>query len=77
MADQFPLEAILLKDPAVAGAVMFGRGRVQNGILVEPKETFDPRDERRLAEFRNMIWYDEFIPRHMCQPSFFVAQAFD
>lgn len=55
-------ETILLQDPAVAGAVMFGRGRVQNGILIEPKEVFDPSDEERLAKFRNRIWYVSILP---------------
>ena len=35
---------------------MFGRGRVQNGVLVQPAEEFDPRDEARLEAFRNQIW---------------------
>ena len=38
---------------------MFGRGRLQAGILVEPKPeySFDPSDEAKLADFRNKIWY--------------------
>ena len=38
---------------------MFGRGRLQAGILVEPKpaDSFDPSDEKKLAEFRNEVWY--------------------
>lgn len=56
---------------------MFGRGRVQNGILVEPKEAFGPGDEIRLAAFRNTIWYDEFIPHQMNELPFFVVQAFN
>lgn len=37
---------------------MFGRGRAQNGVLIHPKEAFvfSPQDEKRLEEFRNLIW---------------------
>ncbi|OBZ74288.1 L-aminoadipate-semialdehyde dehydrogenase large subunit [Grifola frondosa] len=51
-----PLEAILLQDPHIVAALMFGRGRFQNGVLIQPKEPFDPKDERRVEEFRNTIW---------------------
>ncbi|KAF8825493.1 hypothetical protein HHX47_DHR6000281 [Lentinula edodes] len=45
------------KDPHVAAAVMFGRGRFQAGILVEPKPPykFEPSDETKLSEFRNKL----------------------
>lgn len=38
---------------------MFGRGRFQAGVLVDPKPNFkfDPSDEIKLAAFRNTIWY--------------------
>lgn len=53
-----PLESIILKDSHIAGVAMFGRGKFQNGILIEPKKEFqfDPRDEAKLVEFRNLIW---------------------
>ena len=37
---------------------MFGRGKFNAGILVDPKPEykFDPRDTKKLAEFRNLIW---------------------
>ena len=37
---------------------MFGRGRFNPGVIIEPKPefAFDPEDEEKLAEFRNMIW---------------------
>ena len=35
---------------------MFGRGRFQNGILIQPKEPFDPSDEAKLEDYRNKIW---------------------
>ncbi|ETW76160.1 tridomain enzyme adenylation-thiolation-dehydrogenase [Heterobasidion irregulare TC 32-1] len=66
-----PLEAILVRDTHVASAIMFGRGRFQNGVLIEPKKefAFDPRDEVKLAEFRNIIWpsvekLNQFAPAH-------------
>ena len=51
-----PMEAILSQDPAVAFVLMFGYGRFQNGVLVQPKEPFDPADEAKLQAFRNRIW---------------------
>ncbi|RPD77318.1 acetyl-CoA synthetase-like protein [Lentinus tigrinus ALCF2SS1-7] len=51
-----PLEAILLQDPHVSACLMFGRGRFQNGVLIQPKEPFDPSDEVKLEEYRNSIW---------------------
>ena len=46
------------QDPHVKACVMFGRGRLQAGILVEPKPeySFDPSNEAKLAEFRNKVW---------------------
>ena len=37
---------------------MFGRGQFQAGVLVDPTSEyrFDPSDEEKLAEFRNLIW---------------------
>ncbi|OSD00720.1 acetyl-CoA synthetase-like protein [Trametes coccinea BRFM310] len=51
-----PLEAILTQDPHVHACLMFGRGRFQNGVLIQPKEPFDPSNEEKLEEFRNKIW---------------------
>ncbi len=50
------VEAILVQDPHVHACLMFGRGRFQNGVLIQPKEQFDPSDEAKLEEFRNKIW---------------------
>lgn len=52
------VESILVQDPHVASAVIFGRGQFQNGVLIDPKPefAFDPSDEAKLAEFRNKIW---------------------
>lgn len=42
--------------------LMFGRGRFQNGVLIQPKEQFDPNDEAKLEEFRNKIWLVQILP---------------
>ncbi|TFK84744.1 acetyl-CoA synthetase-like protein [Polyporus arcularius HHB13444] len=64
-----PLETILMQDPHVLAVVMFGRGRLQNGVLIQPKEPFDPEDEGKLAAFRNKIWptiekVNHYAPAH-------------
>ncbi|KAJ6583069.1 hypothetical protein DFH09DRAFT_978909 [Mycena vulgaris] len=66
-----PLENILNQDPHVLSSVMFGRGRFQVGVIVDPKPTFrfDPADSSKLAEFRNQIWptvikMNAFAPQH-------------
>ncbi|KAF4612641.1 hypothetical protein D9613_011797 [Agrocybe pediades] len=66
-----PLESIINQDPHVQSSIMFGRGRFNAGILVEPKSEFrfDPSDENKLAEFRNKIWpsiqrMNSFAPQH-------------
>ncbi|KAJ6553072.1 hypothetical protein B0H19DRAFT_1030172, partial [Mycena capillaripes] len=53
-----PLEDIISSSPHVAGAVIFGHGRPQTGILIEPAEdlTIDVDNEVQLAELRNKIW---------------------
>jgi hypothetical protein len=37
---------------------MFGRGRFQNGVLIdpEPRFAFDPKNEEKLEMFRGLIW---------------------
>ncbi|KAH9834865.1 uncharacterized protein C8Q71DRAFT_797672 [Rhodofomes roseus] len=66
-----PLETMMNQDPHVRGSAMFGRGRLQAGILVDPKPeyTVDPSDEAKLAVFRNMIWptvvkMNTYAPQH-------------
>lgn len=51
-------ENLLNQDPHVLSSVMFGRGRFNAGVLVDPKPEFkfDPADSIKLAEFRNKIW---------------------
>lgn len=36
---------------------MFGRGKFQNGVIIEPTQPFDPTDSEKLAKFRNDVWY--------------------
>lgn len=38
---------------------MFGRGKFQAGVLIDPKPAFkfDPSDDTALESFRNKIWY--------------------
>ena len=52
-------EKMINEDPFVRGAVMFGRGKFQNGVLIEPTEDFqiDPTDVKQLEANRNKIWY--------------------
>ncbi|OJT12273.1 Linear gramicidin synthase subunit D [Trametes pubescens] len=66
-----PLEKIINADPHVKCSIMFGRGRFQNGILIEPQDEFaiDPKDMKQLEEFRNKIWpsierANEWAPQH-------------
>ena len=53
-----PQEGIIIANPMIAGAVMFGRGKNQCGILIElhPQYAFDLDDQAALVEFRNKIW---------------------
>lgn len=51
------------QDSHVRASLMFGRGQFQAGILVDPKPEcrFDPTDDQKLAEFRNVIWYVKVV----------------
>ncbi|THH28492.1 hypothetical protein EUX98_g5704 [Antrodiella citrinella] len=53
-----PQEGYLTSIPFVNGAIMFGRGQTQAGVLVEPRPdaAIDPKNERALVNFRNKIW---------------------
>ena len=53
-----PIEVPIEAHPRVSAAVVFGTGRTQNGVLVEPAAgfAFDPSDETSLSAFRNEIW---------------------
>ena len=53
------MEGIIVSSPFIDGVMMFGRGRNQVGVLVEPHAELvvDIRDDNAIAEFRNKIWY--------------------
>ncbi|RDB20216.1 Non-canonical non-ribosomal peptide synthetase FUB8 [Hypsizygus marmoreus] len=53
-----PLEDIVMSSPLVQGTIMFGRGRDQAGILVEPKpgHEINVDDDAQLAALRNELW---------------------
>ncbi|KAK0196977.1 hypothetical protein F5146DRAFT_1153799, partial [Armillaria mellea] len=66
-----PLENMLNQDLHVLASVMFGRGKFQAGVLVEPKRefSFDPADIDLLSQYRNQIWptverTNAFAPQH-------------
>ncbi|KAF8997173.1 hypothetical protein BDQ17DRAFT_1248888 [Cyathus striatus] len=51
-------ERRLLKDPKISSVIMFGRSKFQPGVLIlpSPEYIFDPNDEVKLEEYRNLIW---------------------
>lgn len=53
-----PMETLIGSSPVLSGVCMFGRGRNQTGVLVEPRPEYaiDVMDEERVAGFRNKIW---------------------
>ena len=55
----FP-EALLVQDSRIAAAVVFGSGRAQVGVLVQPKEPFDTSDPVKVRSFRDSIWCATF-----------------
>jgi long-subunit acyl-CoA synthetase (AMP-forming) len=66
-----PMENIINKDPRVGHAVMFGRGKFEAGVLIQPKPeySFDPSDEKQVEAFREEIWpsveeANKFGPSH-------------
>ncbi len=40
------------------GAVMFGQGFDQPGVLIEPMPAYevDTKDQQQVADFRNLVW---------------------
>uniref|UniRef100_D8QBK6 Polyketide synthase-like phosphopantetheine-binding domain-containing protein n=1 Tax=Schizophyllum commune (strain H4-8 / FGSC 9210) TaxID=578458 RepID=D8QBK6_SCHCM len=53
-----PIEGMILTSPLVAAAVMFGRGKDEAGILIEPSagHKIDVKDNVQVAAFRNSVW---------------------
>ena len=48
-----------MKDPRVRAAVMFGEGKFNAGIIIDPnpESQFDCQDMQKVVEFRNFVWY--------------------
>ncbi|KAJ6595668.1 acetyl-CoA synthetase-like protein [Mycena vulgaris] len=53
-----PIEGIISQDKHIASVLMFGRHRVQTGILVEPAMgcVVEIGNQEQLATFRDLIW---------------------
>ena len=54
-----PMETLIGSSPLLSSVCMFGRGRSQTGVLVEPRPEHainDVTDDDLLAEFRNKMW---------------------
>ncbi|KAL4257534.1 Adenylate-forming Reductase [Pleurotus pulmonarius] len=53
-----PIETLINRSPAVHCGLVFGRGRFQAGILIEPHPNyvFNPEDLDQLYSFRDAIW---------------------
>ncbi|KAJ3566240.1 hypothetical protein NP233_g7123 [Leucocoprinus birnbaumii] len=49
-------ETQFLQDEHVTAAIVFGGGRLQIGVLIQPIKPFDPEDKEKLSAFRTMIW---------------------
>ncbi|KAF7794887.1 hypothetical protein EIP86_006030 [Pleurotus ostreatoroseus] len=51
-------EGMIGSHQMVAGAVMFGRGKNEPGVLIElhPNHAIDIKDEKAVIHFRNLIW---------------------
>ncbi|THG97884.1 hypothetical protein EW026_g4198 [Hermanssonia centrifuga] len=66
-----PLERILVQDPHIQAAVIFGTGKLQNGVVIDPKKEhgFDTHDVTGVERFKEMIWptierLNAFAPQH-------------
>ncbi|KAI0085165.1 hypothetical protein BDY19DRAFT_909277 [Irpex rosettiformis] len=53
-----PQESHISSSPLVAGAIMFGREKMQPGVLIEPhpSHVIKPDNEAELIEYRNKVW---------------------
>lgn len=66
-------EGMVASDPMVAGVVLFGRGHMGCGLLIEPRpaHAIDPKDPEALAGFRQKIWLVHRYARlYICLYSF-------
>ena len=53
------LECILNQNPHVLSSIIFGRGKLTAGVIVDPLPAykFNPANMKALEDFRNTIWY--------------------
>lgn len=66
-----PMEAILSFHPAIKSALMFGRGKPQNGVIIEPEDThaIDITNKESVEAYIDLIWpaiaeANKFGPSH-------------
>ncbi|KAH9813208.1 hypothetical protein DFH28DRAFT_897152 [Melampsora americana] len=66
-----PLEAILAFHPAIKGSLLFGRGKPQNGVMIEPEDEYlvDTRNRKEVNNYIDLIWssieeVNRFAPTH-------------
>ncbi|KIK65188.1 hypothetical protein GYMLUDRAFT_258645 [Collybiopsis luxurians FD-317 M1] len=66
-----PIESVLQHDSKIKAALMFGHGKFQCGVLIDPSDrlSFNTDSPKELAEFRNLIWdaverANKFAPPH-------------
>ncbi|KAI0700690.1 acetyl-CoA synthetase-like protein [Cerioporus squamosus] len=64
-------EHIINEDPHVASCILFGEGKLQNGVLIEPGQDIHvvSGDPHSLMSYRNKIWpaiqrANQFAPQH-------------
>ena len=60
-------EHIINENPYVSACIVFGHGKFQNGVLIQPspENQFDPKDKQLLRAFRNTIWYAPSKPYYL------------
>lgn len=53
-----PQEDSLNSVPIISGAIMFGRGQNQPGVIIElaHEHTIDVKNEEAVIKLRNMLW---------------------
>ncbi|KAJ6534650.1 putative aminoadipate reductase [Mycena vulgaris] len=51
-----PMEDVIITNPHIKGAVIFGARHSQSGLLVELVEDVEIQDDARASEWRNKIW---------------------
>ncbi|KAI0629572.1 acetyl-CoA synthetase-like protein [Trametes polyzona] len=53
-----PYESTVAHDPHISSALMFGNGRIEPGLLIEPASGVDlpPGNSRKLEEYIDLIW---------------------